>query len=60
MALEHSTQHLGKAIQVFKEKLCAKYTTSELPREDAPQVKGKAKTTKPDQDKENNMNKQPV
>ena len=36
VALEHSTQCLGKAIWVFEEKLCAEYTASELPGEDAP------------------------
>ena len=52
VALEHSTQRLGKAIRTFKEKLCAEYTAHELPGDDALHAKGKAKAVKRDQVKE--------
>src|SRR6266550_2122261 len=55
MALEHSTRRLGKAIRAFEEKLCAEYVAKELPAEDAPRAKGKAKAGKTDQD---DVNKQ--
>ena len=49
VALEHSTQRLGKAIRIFEEKLCAEYIAGKLPGDDAPRAKGKAKAVKTDQ-----------
>ena len=49
VALEHSTRRLGKAIRIFEEKLCAKYTAGELPGDDTPCAKGKSKAVKTDQ-----------
>ena len=46
VALEHSTQRLGKAICIFEEKLCVEYVAGELPGNDAPCAKGKAKAVK--------------
>ena len=46
VALEHSTQRLGKAIRIFEEKLCVEYVAGELPGNDAPRAKGKAKAVK--------------
>ena len=52
VALEHSTQCLGKAIRIFEEKLCVEYVAGELPGNDTPRAKGKAKAVMTDQVKE--------
>lgn len=46
MALEHSTQCLGKVIRAFDKTLCAEYNAGKLPAEDVPHAKGRVVTQK--------------